>query len=145
MRTVRTVAELRTFLERKRVGPCAIEEAVAELDATCHTPVGVSKQSERVKLSVTAKDRRGSGLPGILVMKDIARDTVPKVYSVDETGTYDNFTLNAALSAVNVDGLGGATMYQGVAPTEAKRLYNTSRNVEKQRERSKTPPWPPRH
>jgi regulatory protein len=27
----RTVAELRTFLERKRVGPCAIEEAVAEL------------------------------------------------------------------------------------------------------------------
>jgi regulatory protein len=27
----RTVAELRTFLERKRVEPCAIEEAVAEL------------------------------------------------------------------------------------------------------------------
>ncbi|HYN52302.1 MAG TPA: regulatory protein RecX [Thermoleophilaceae bacterium] len=27
----RTVAELRTFLERKRVGPCAIDEAVAEL------------------------------------------------------------------------------------------------------------------
>lgn len=27
----RTVAELRAFLERKRVGPCAIEEAVAEL------------------------------------------------------------------------------------------------------------------
>ena len=27
----RTVAELRSFLERKRVGPCAIEEAVSEL------------------------------------------------------------------------------------------------------------------
>jgi regulatory protein len=27
----RTVAELRAFLERKRVGPCAIQEAVAEL------------------------------------------------------------------------------------------------------------------
>src|SRR5918992_2884262 len=27
----RTVAEVRTFLERKRVGPCAIDEAVAEL------------------------------------------------------------------------------------------------------------------
>lgn len=27
----RTVAELRTFLERKRVGPCAIDEAVAQL------------------------------------------------------------------------------------------------------------------
>jgi regulatory protein len=27
----RTVAELRTFLERKRVGPCAIDEAVAEI------------------------------------------------------------------------------------------------------------------
>jgi regulatory protein len=30
----RTVAELRTFLERKRVEPCAIEQAVAELRAT---------------------------------------------------------------------------------------------------------------
>ena len=45
-----------------------------------HTPVGVNKQSERVNLTVT------SALPGTLVMKDIARDTVPKVYTVDESG-----------------------------------------------------------
>ena len=29
----RTVAELRTFLERKRVGPAAIDEAIDELSA----------------------------------------------------------------------------------------------------------------
>lgn len=45
-----------------------------------HTPVGVSKQSERVKLTVTSK------LPGTLIMKDIKRDTVPKAYTVDESG-----------------------------------------------------------
>lgn len=54
-----------------------------------HTPVGLNKQSQRVKLSVTSKDRRGSALPGMLVMKDIARDTVPKVYLVDESGSID--------------------------------------------------------
>jgi subtilisin family serine protease len=52
-----------------------------------HTPIGVSKQSQRVKLSVTSKDRRGSALPGILVLKDVKRDTVPEVYSVDGTGS----------------------------------------------------------
>ncbi len=51
-----------------------------------HTPIGVSKQSQRVKLSVRAKDRRGAGLPGMVVLKDIARDTVPEVYAIDETG-----------------------------------------------------------
>jgi subtilisin family serine protease len=51
-----------------------------------HTPIGVNKQSQRVKLSVAAKDRRGSALPGMLIVKDVARDTVPKVYSVDTSG-----------------------------------------------------------
>ncbi|MFI5709637.1 S8 family peptidase [Kribbella sp. NPDC051620] len=48
-----------------------------------HTPVGLTKQSQRVKLSVN------SSLPGMLVMKDIKRDTVPKVYEVDATGKLD--------------------------------------------------------
>ncbi|WP_432940413.1 S8 family serine peptidase [Kribbella sp. CA-253562] len=54
-----------------------------------HTPVGVSKQSERVKLSVAAKGRGGSALPGVVVLKDIARDTIPQVHQVDESGRVD--------------------------------------------------------
>ncbi|MFE4546591.1 S8 family serine peptidase [Streptomyces sp. NPDC056785] len=53
------------------------------------TPVGVNKEGRRVKLSVTAKDRKGGGLPGSLVLKDIDRNTVPKVYTVDSSGTLD--------------------------------------------------------
>ncbi|MFJ5216940.1 S8 family serine peptidase [Streptomyces sp. NPDC088354] len=53
------------------------------------TPIGVNKEGRRVKLSVTAKDRKGSGLPGTIVLKDVDRDTVPKVYTVDATGTLD--------------------------------------------------------
>ncbi|GAA0962937.1 S8 family serine peptidase [Kribbella koreensis] len=45
-----------------------------------HTPVGITKQSQRVKLTVK------SSLPGVLIMKDIKRDTVPKAYEVDATG-----------------------------------------------------------
>ncbi|MFJ5272745.1 S8 family serine peptidase [Streptomyces sp. NPDC088358] len=53
------------------------------------TPVGVNKEGRRVKLSVTAKDRKGKGLPGTLVLKDIDRNTVPKVYTVDSSGALD--------------------------------------------------------
>ncbi|MCX4572067.1 S8 family serine peptidase [Streptomyces sp. NBC_01571] len=53
------------------------------------TPVGVNKEGRRVKLSVTAKDRKAEGLPGTLVLKDIDRNTVPKVYTVDSSGTLD--------------------------------------------------------
>lgn len=53
------------------------------------TPVGVNKEGRRVKLSVTAKDLKGSGLAGTLVLKDVDRNTVPKVYTVDSTGTLD--------------------------------------------------------
>jgi subtilisin family serine protease len=54
-----------------------------------HTPIGVNKQSQRVKLSVRAKDRHGSALPGILVLKDVKRDSTPEVYAVDGTGGLD--------------------------------------------------------
>ncbi|MFF0400121.1 S8 family serine peptidase [Streptomyces sp. NPDC005248] len=53
------------------------------------TPVGVNKEGRRVKLSVSAKDRKGSALPGTLVLKDVDRDTIPKVYTVDSSGTLD--------------------------------------------------------
>ena len=48
-----------------------------------HTSVGVSKQSQHVKLSLRAKDRHGAPLSGVVVLKDIKRDVVPKVYEVN--------------------------------------------------------------
>ncbi|MGW2353781.1 S8 family serine peptidase [Actinacidiphila glaucinigra] len=53
------------------------------------TPIGVNKEGQRVKLSVTAKDRKGAGLPGMLVLKDVDHDTVPKLYTVGSSGTLD--------------------------------------------------------
>ncbi|MFF7679048.1 S8 family serine peptidase [Actinacidiphila glaucinigra] len=53
------------------------------------TPIGVNKEGRRVKLSVTAKDRKHAGLPGMLVLKDVDRDTDPKVYAVDSSGSLD--------------------------------------------------------
>ncbi|MFD3451713.1 S8 family serine peptidase [Streptomyces sp. NPDC058691] len=53
------------------------------------TPVGVNKEGRRVKLSLTSKDRKGGGLPGTLVLKDVDRNTIPKVYTVDSSGTLD--------------------------------------------------------
>jgi subtilisin family serine protease len=52
-----------------------------------HTPIGVSKESRRVNLSFTAKDRRGGPLPGMVILKDVTRDTIPQVYSVDDSGS----------------------------------------------------------
>ncbi|MDX3098447.1 S8 family serine peptidase [Streptomyces sp. ME19-03-3] len=51
------------------------------------TPIGVNKEGHRVKLSVTAKDRHGAPLPGTLVLKDVKRDTEPKIYQVDASGS----------------------------------------------------------
>ncbi|MFF3559944.1 S8 family serine peptidase [Streptomyces sp. NPDC002574] len=53
------------------------------------TPIGVNKEGRRVTLSVTSKDRRGAGLPGMLVLKDVDRNTIPKVYAVDSSGSLD--------------------------------------------------------
>ncbi|MFI9041078.1 S8 family serine peptidase [Streptomyces sp. NPDC053726] len=50
------------------------------------TPVGVNKEGRRVTLSVTAKDRRGAALPGTFVLKDIERNTTPKMYEIDASG-----------------------------------------------------------
>ncbi|MCX5316530.1 S8 family serine peptidase [Streptomyces sp. NBC_00154] len=50
------------------------------------TPVGVNKEGRRVTLSVTAKDRHGDALPGTLVLKDVERNTAPKMYEVDASG-----------------------------------------------------------
>ncbi|MCD0484317.1 S8 family serine peptidase [Streptacidiphilus sp. ASG 303] len=53
------------------------------------TLVGVNRQSRRITLSVRAQDRDGSALPGILVLKDVARDTLPRVVQIDASGTVD--------------------------------------------------------
>ncbi|MGW5193776.1 S8 family serine peptidase [Kribbella sp. NPDC004138] len=48
-----------------------------------HTSIGVSKQSQRVKLSLRAQDPHGAPLSGVVVLKDIKRDVVPQVFMVD--------------------------------------------------------------
>ncbi|WP_351231455.1 S8 family serine peptidase [Streptomyces sp. NPDC002133] len=50
------------------------------------TPVGVNKEGRRVTLSVTAKDRHGAALPGTLLLKDVERNTAPKMYNIDASG-----------------------------------------------------------
>lgn len=52
-------------------------------------PVGVNKVGKRVSLSVTARDRKGGALSGTLIVKDVDRDTLPKVYSVDSSGSLE--------------------------------------------------------
>ncbi|MEU3619065.1 S8 family serine peptidase [Streptomyces sp. NPDC006872] len=51
-----------------------------------HTLVGVNKEGRRVTLSVAAKDRHGAALPGTLILKDVERNTDPKVYEIDASG-----------------------------------------------------------
>ncbi|MER7249690.1 S8 family serine peptidase [Kribbella sp. NPDC000426] len=61
----------------------------ADGTARAHNAIGVSKQSERVKLSIRTKDPHGAPLPGVVVLKDIKRDVVPQVFMVDESGSLD--------------------------------------------------------
>ncbi|MER7929831.1 S8 family serine peptidase [Streptomyces sp. NPDC096057] len=60
----------------------------ASTDGTSHvrTTIGAYKESRRSGLSITTKDRHGTGLPGELVLKDITRDAPPLVYDIDGTG-----------------------------------------------------------
>ncbi|MFE7747487.1 S8 family serine peptidase [Streptomyces sp. NPDC057428] len=51
-----------------------------------HTVVGSRKESRKVQLSLMTKGPDGAGLAGTLVLKDIARDTFPKVLAVDASG-----------------------------------------------------------
>ncbi|KUN18807.1 peptidase [Streptomyces antibioticus] len=63
----------------------------AATDGTAHvrTSLGALEESRRSKLSITTRDRHRSGLPGQLVLKDITRDTAPRVYDVDDSGRLD--------------------------------------------------------
>ncbi|MFE2543040.1 S8 family serine peptidase [Actinacidiphila glaucinigra] len=58
----------------------------ADGTALARTTVGVNKEGRRVNLTVTAKDRHGKALPGTLLLKDVERNTAPKVYAVDASG-----------------------------------------------------------
>lgn len=53
------------------------------------TTIGAFKESRRATLSVTTKDRHGAGLPGQLVLKDITRNSGPRVYDLDDPGRLD--------------------------------------------------------
>ncbi|MEU8001240.1 S8 family serine peptidase [Catellatospora sp. NPDC049111] len=50
------------------------------------TLVGLNKEGERADLTFQTRDRAGRGLAGVILLKDITRDTVPKLYTVDGTG-----------------------------------------------------------
>ncbi|MFI5735070.1 S8 family serine peptidase [Kribbella sp. NPDC051587] len=64
------------------------------------TPIGVSKQSQRAKLSIDAKDRDGSGLAGgQVVVKDIKHDTLPQSYQTDQNGRLE-LTLRTSTYAI---------------------------------------------
>ncbi|WP_406719626.1 S8 family serine peptidase [Streptomyces anthocyanicus] len=53
------------------------------------TPVGVNKEGRRATLALTAKDHHDKPLSGTVILKDVERNTVPKVYSVDASGRLD--------------------------------------------------------
>lgn len=55
-------------------------------EVLARSSVGVYKEGRRVTLSVTSKDRRGAALPGVLVLKDVERNTAPEVAEVDASG-----------------------------------------------------------
>ncbi|TDC34096.1 peptidase [Micromonospora sp. 15K316] len=48
--------------------------------------VGLDKKGQRVALTITTKDRDGTGLTGQILLKDITRDVVPELHEVDESG-----------------------------------------------------------
>ncbi|MEU7823629.1 S8 family serine peptidase [Catellatospora sp. NPDC049133] len=66
--------------------------ANAAVDATgpggqrLRTLVGLNKEGERADLTFQTRDRAGRGLAGVILLKDITRNTVPKLYTVDGTG-----------------------------------------------------------
>ncbi|MGW3600311.1 hypothetical protein ACWD60_37350, partial [Streptomyces sp. NPDC005167] len=66
-----------------------VTASAADGTVLARTAIGLNKEGQRVTLSVTAKDRRGANLPGTLVLKDIERNTAPKVYEIDASGRMD--------------------------------------------------------
>ncbi|MFJ3043117.1 S8 family serine peptidase [Streptomyces tendae] len=53
------------------------------------TPVGVNKEGRRATLTLTAKDRHDKPLSGTVILKDVERNTAPKVHTVDASGRLD--------------------------------------------------------
>ncbi|MET7552431.1 S8 family serine peptidase [Streptomyces sp. NPDC005479] len=64
-----------------------------------HTLIGSNKQSRRVNVAVKGTGWHGTALPGTLIVKDIARDTVPQVFEVGDSGSLN---LNLAPSTYSV-------------------------------------------
>ncbi|BET52132.1 S8 family serine peptidase [Kitasatospora aureofaciens] len=53
------------------------------------TPVGVNKEGRRATLALRAKDRHDKPLSGTVILKDVERNTAPKIYSVGASGRLD--------------------------------------------------------
>ncbi|MFD0597390.1 S8 family serine peptidase [Catellatospora coxensis] len=50
------------------------------------TLVGLNKEGERADLTFQTRDRAGRGLAGLILLKEVTRDTAPRLYAVDGTG-----------------------------------------------------------
>ncbi|MGI5523162.1 S8 family serine peptidase [Micromonospora sp. CA-259024] len=51
------------------------------------TVVGLNREAKHANLTVTGKGTDGGPLSGVLIVKDVLHDTVPKAYEVDASGT----------------------------------------------------------
>ncbi|WP_225854156.1 S8 family serine peptidase [Micromonospora sp. ALFpr18c] len=51
------------------------------------TVVGLNREAKHANLTVTGKGPDGKPLSGVLIMKDVLNDTVPRVFEVDAGGT----------------------------------------------------------
>ncbi|MFI6757586.1 S8 family serine peptidase [Micromonospora sp. NPDC050417] len=75
-----------------------------------HTVVGVNKEGERVELTLKTRGPDGKALAGSVTIKDIARDTAPRIYPVDDSGTLEVSLPPSTYSAwmyADVPGAGG--------------------------------------
>ncbi|WP_211349101.1 S8 family serine peptidase [Micromonospora pisi] len=75
-----------------------------------HTVVGINKEGERVDLTLKTRGPDGKALAGTVMIKDIVRDVVPRLYPVDASGTLEVSLPPSTYSAwmyADVPGAGG--------------------------------------
>ncbi|WP_239168076.1 S8 family serine peptidase [Catellatospora coxensis] len=67
----------------------AVDAAGPDGTRLAHTLVGMNRQGQRADLSFQARDRDGKGLSGVILLKDITRNTIPQLHVVDASGRLD--------------------------------------------------------
>ncbi|MEU8079935.1 S8 family serine peptidase [Catellatospora citrea] len=73
------------------------------------TLVGLNKEGERADLTFQTRDRAGRGLAGLILLKDITRNTAPRLYAVDGTGRLTASLQPGTYSAIMQAELPGVT------------------------------------